>query len=161
MPFDAIDHRPTPLPRAPWVMKQRWEDLLFAHWPCDMSQLRAQVPAALEIDTFDGQAWIGIVPFRMSGVRLRWVPPLPGTSAFPELNVRTYVRAGARRGVWFFSLDASSPAAVKAARWWFHLPYFHADMRVVADGDSVQYLEHTHARGRTGSQLRRLVRPGR
>ncbi len=90
--------------------------------------LRGHIPAELEIDTFEGQAWIGIVPFSMSGVRLRWTPPIPGLSAFPELNVRTYVTAQARPGVWFFSLDAASAFAVAAARASFHLPYFRARM---------------------------------
>jgi uncharacterized protein YqjF (DUF2071 family) len=138
-PFDELDHRPTPLPRQPWVMAQRWEDLLFAHWPCDAAALASLLPDGLELDTFDGRAWVGVVPFRMSGVRLRWMPPIPGTSAFPELNARTYVRRGSHRGVWFFSLDAASALAVSAARRWFFLPYFRAEMLVSPDGDAVRY----------------------
>lgn len=107
----------------------RWHDLLFMHWPVDAATLRTKVPAGLEIDTFDGRGWIGIVPFRMSGVRPRLVPGIPGLSAFPELNVRTYVTREGRPGVWFLSLDAASALAVKVARARFHLPYFHARMR--------------------------------
>ena len=122
-------HRPWPLPRGPWIMKQIWHDLLFAHWPVAPQALRALIPPHLEIDTFAGQAWLGVVPFRMSGVRPRGVPPMPGLSRFPELNVRTYVQRDAKPGVWFFSLDAANALAVWAARKAFHLPYFFAAMQ--------------------------------
>ena len=139
-------HRPWPLPSAPWVMAQVWHDLLFAHWPVDADRLRAKLPRSLELDTFEGRAWVGIVPFRMTGVRVRWTPPLPGLSAFPELNVRTYVVHGDRPGVWFFSLDAANALAVAAARAWFHLPYFRARMRCERDGEAIRYVhERTHA----------------
>jgi uncharacterized protein YqjF (DUF2071 family) len=127
-------------------MRQRWEDLLFAHWPCSPGALRPVVPEALEIDTYDGTGWLGVVPFRMSGVRPRGLPPIPAAHAFPELNVRTYVRHGGKAGVWFFSLDAASSFAVAVARLWYHLPYFRADMRVAARGDAVRYSSaRTHA----------------
>ena len=101
-------HRPWPMPTSPWVMTQTWHDLLFAHWPVDGVRLRALVPAEFPLDLYDGQAWLGIVPFRMANVGPRGVPSLPGVSAFPELNVRTYVRVADRPGVYFFSLDAAS-----------------------------------------------------
>jgi len=128
-------------------MVQSWHDLLFAHWPIPAATLRAALPSGLELDTFEGRAWLGIVPFRMSGVRLRGMPPLPGLSAFPELNVRTYARVGDRPGVFFFSLDARSALAVAIARAWFHLPYFRARMSCVQAGKSVRY-EHERADGR-------------
>ncbi len=109
-------------------MKQVWHDLLFMHWPVAIDQLRPLIPPELEIESYDGSAWIGVVPFHMSGIRAHWMPPIPGTSAFPELNVRTYVRAGGKPGVWFFSLDAANSLAVAAARRFYHLPYFHARM---------------------------------
>src|SRR5437763_13687118 len=124
--LEQTAHRPWPLPHGPWILAQSWHDLLFAHWPVDAQALRPDIPASRAIVTFDGQAWIGIVPFRMSGVRLRWTPSLPWLSAFPELNVRTYVTAQEKPGVWFFSLDAANLLAVTAARWSFHLPYFRA-----------------------------------
>src|ERR1700687_6083754 len=123
-----VAHRPWPLPARGWVMAGTWRDLLFAHWPVATTSLRPLVPARLRIDTFDGQAWLAVVPFRMSGVRLRGTPAMPWLSAFPELNVRTYVRCGAKPGVWFFSLDAGNPLAVGIARAWFHLPYYRAWM---------------------------------
>ena len=122
-------------PRA-WVMAMRWHDLLFAHWPIPAERLRALVPPQLELDTFAGSAWLGIVPFRMSRVRLRGLPPLPGAAAFPELNVRTYVRhRGERPGVWFFSLDADQPLAVEGARRLFHLNYQWAEMSSTRAGE--------------------------
>src|SRR5262245_10075958 len=120
------EHRPWPLPGRPWVMAMRWHDLLFAHWPVDPAVLRPLIPASLQIDTYDGQAWIGVVPFRMTGVRPRFVPPLPGLSAFAEINVRTYVTIEQKPGVWFFSLDAANRLAVWAARLSYHLPYCFA-----------------------------------
>ena len=105
----------------------RWHDLLFAHWPVRVDSIRPLIPGVLDIDTFDGSAWIGVVPFHMSGVRPRYVAmPL----AFPELNVRTYVKYRDKSGVWFFSLDAASWLSVRAARW-LGLPYYDARMTVM------------------------------
>lgn len=136
-----------------WVMHQRWTHLLFAHWPVPLDAVRSLVPAPLEIDTFDGNAWIGVIPFRMSNVRPRGLPPLPWVSAFLELNVRTYVRYRDRAGVWFFSLDASNPVAVRAARAAVNLPYYDASMRMDATSDgSVRYRsDRTMPRGRPGA----------
>jgi len=108
-------------------MRQTWHDLLFAHWPVEPALLRPLVPASFELDTFDGAAWVGVVPFWMSGVALRGMPALP---SFPELNVRTYVTTGDRAGVFFFSLDAANRLAVWGARTFLKLPYFHATMAV-------------------------------
>jgi uncharacterized protein YqjF (DUF2071 family) len=123
-------------------MFMRWHDLLFAHWPIPVERLRPYVPHGLEIETFDGSAWLGVVPFRMSGVRHRLAPPVPGLSAFPEINVRTYVHPlsdPSRPGVWFFSLDASNRSAVRAARALFNLPYMDAAMECRRSGDSIHY----------------------
>jgi uncharacterized protein YqjF (DUF2071 family) len=114
--LDQIEHRPYPLMKGPWVMRQVWNDLLFAHWPVPPEIMRSLIPPQLELDTFDGHAWIGVVPFHMSGIRVRGMTPIPYTSAFAELNVRTYVSYQGRPGVVFFSLDAASPPAVMAAR---------------------------------------------
>lgn len=119
-------------------MSQTWNDLLFAHWPVDPTVLRRVVPAPFELDLFDGAGWVGVVPFHMTNVAPRLVPALPWVSAFPELNVRTYVRVGDRPGVYFFSLDAGNSVAVGAARTLLNLPYFAADMLVEVDGE-VQY----------------------
>ena len=134
-----VSHRPWLMPDRPWVMTQTWHDLLFAHWPVDAAALATLVPPAFELDRFDGQAWLGIVPFRMTNVAPRCVPAVPGLSAFPELNVRTYVTVGGKAGVYFFSLDAGSRLAVRAARRLFNLPYYTATMKVDRRGGSVVY----------------------
>jgi uncharacterized protein YqjF (DUF2071 family) len=136
----ATAHRPWSLPTGPWIMRQTWHDLLFAHWPIPVEVMRPLVPPQLALDTFDGMAWVGVVPFGMQAVTPRLVTPLPWLSAFPELNVRTYVRAPGpvtddpaqdKPGVYFFSLDAANSVAVQVARQWFKLPYYHAAMRLL------------------------------
>ena len=146
--LDDTTHRPWPMPPAAWIMTQTWHDLLFAHWPIDATLLAAKIPAPLELDLFEGEAWIGIVPFHMTNVTPRGVRALPWVSAFPELNVRTYVRAGDKAGVYFFSLDAGNPLAVRVARTFFHLPYYSADMTIArVDGghDAIRYTSRRRA----------------
>jgi uncharacterized protein len=134
-----VGHRPYPAPSGPWAMGMSWRDLLFMHWPVEADALRPLVPPSLSIDTFDGNAWLGVVPFDMVGVRPHFVPAVEGISNFPEINLRTYVTAEDRPGVWFFSLDAHSRLAVRLARATFHLPYFDAEMSCRASGDQVDY----------------------
>jgi len=117
----------------------RWRGLLFAHWPIDLDVLRPLVPAGLEIDTFDGRAYLGIVPFGMEDVAPRGLPAVPGLSTFPEVNVRTYVRHADLAGIWFLSLDAASRLTVEGARVAFHLPYFLASMTMDRQGADVVY----------------------
>ncbi|QEG43792.1 hypothetical protein UC8_58480 [Roseimaritima ulvae] len=119
-------------------MAQRWSNLLFAHWPVPLELLRSEIPDVLEIDTFEGEAWIGIVPFELR-IRPRLLPVVPAIAAFPEINVRTYVTHQGRPGVWFFSLDATSPLAVRLARWAFHLPYFDARMAANTEGQTMAF----------------------
>ncbi len=143
----GVAYRPWPPPARPWTMAQTWHDLLFAHWPFPADELRAVVPAALPLDTYAGQAWLGVVPFWMSAVRPRRLPPLPWLSRFPELNVRTYVTVGGKPGVFFFSLDAGNPLAVAVARSWYHLPYYRARMSSRWQDDAVHYLSERIHRG--------------
>jgi uncharacterized protein YqjF (DUF2071 family) len=133
------DHRPWPVPAGPWIMGQSWCDLLFCHWPVAPAAVRDHVPASLPLDLIDGRAWISITPFEVRGTRPRGAPAPPVLSRFPELNVRTYVRRGARPGIWFLSLDAASALAVGAARGLYRLPYFRARMAIAADGPWVVY----------------------
>lgn len=136
----------------PWIMRMRWRDLLFAHWPIAVDALRPLVPPALEIDTFEDRAYVGIVPFQMEDVAPRGVPALPRLSAFPEVNVRTYVRHAGIDGVLFLSLDAGGRLAVEGARRGFHLPYFHASMSIERDADRVHFRsERRDRRGRPAS----------
>jgi uncharacterized protein YqjF (DUF2071 family) len=118
-----------------------WRDLLFMHWPVPEAALRPHVPPGLQIDRFDGSAWIGVIPFHMTGVRPRVLPEALGM-AFPELNVRTYVRRNDKSGVWFFSLDAASRLAVWTARRFFKLPYQFAKMAVSLQQGLVRYASH-------------------
>jgi len=112
-------------------MRQRWARLLFLHWEVAPEALRPLLPAGLELDLFEGRAYVGLVPFTMTGVRPVFLPPVRGLSSFHEINVRTYVhREGRDPGVWFFSLDAANAAAVRLARATFALPYHFARMRM-------------------------------
>lgn len=111
-------------------MFQRWESLLFAHYPVPEEALRPLIPASVELDQCDGSSWVSITPLAVTGLRARGLPAIPGLSAFPELNVRTYVTRDGRPGVYFFSLDAGNAAAVAGARLLYHLPYYRARMRL-------------------------------
>jgi uncharacterized protein YqjF (DUF2071 family) len=132
-------HPPSP-PPGPWVMVQRWHDLLFAHWRCPLTDLRPLIPEPLEIESFDGTPWISVIPFYMSGVRMRGAPPVPTAHAFEELNVRTYVTLNGRPGIWFFSLDAASLLAVVGARVGAYLPYFRASMTMTRQDGVIRYV---------------------
>jgi uncharacterized protein YqjF (DUF2071 family) len=128
-----------PRPAGPPIMHQTWGKLLFMHWPIDVKLLRPLIPKALEIDSFDGSAWIGVIPFTMWGIRASFLPPIPGTSAFHELNVRTYVTINGVPGVWFFSLDAANKLAVWGARRFYYLPYYHAQMSLGQTDNTIHY----------------------
>jgi uncharacterized protein YqjF (DUF2071 family) len=128
---------PEPVERA--VMTNRWRWLTYLHWSYDPAVVQALLPEGLRVDTFDGKAWVGLIPFRME-VALPGLPPVPYLSTFPETNVRTYVVGlDGTPGVWFFSLDASRLPAVVAARGWFGLPYRWARMRIERKGRRVRY----------------------
>src|SRR5688572_14256597 len=144
--LDHVAHRPWPLPDGPWIMTQSWHDLLFAHWPVDARLVQERLPPGLPLDLFEGQAWLGVIPFHMTNVAPRGIPSIPFVSAFPELNVRTYVRLGGKPGIYFFSLDAGSPIAVTAARTLFHLPYFSATMEVETVDGEVRYSSKRNTR---------------
>lgn len=136
-------------------MQQTWNDLLFAHWPIDPDVMRPLVPSVLALDTFNGKCWIAVAPFHMSEIRGRWMPQIPGLSAFPELNVRTYVKRGGKPGVYFFSLDAGSRVAAWTARLTYHLPYFHARMSSI---DRDGWL-HYHSIRDSAAELKGRFRP--
>jgi uncharacterized protein YqjF (DUF2071 family) len=136
-----------------------WHDLLFMHWPVHEEALRSLIPPALHLDTFGGSAWLSVTPFRMTGVRPRFLPSVPPLSNFPELNVRTYVTAGGKPGIWFFSLDAGNPVAVRLARATFHLPYLDAEMSCAVVGDEVHYRSVRTRGGTPGAELAARYRP--
>lgn len=131
-------HRPWPMPARPWMMIQIWRDLLFAHWKVPAGKLRPLIPASLELDIFEEDAWLTIAPFHMS-LRFRGLPILPGMARIPELNCRTYVTVAGKPGIFFFSLDAASRSAVWGARAFYHLPYFPAQVRAETRSDAIAY----------------------
>ncbi len=156
--LSATKHRPWPLPESRWVMRMSWEKLAFLHWQVPTDPLQRHLPDGVELDLFEGHAWLGVVPFLMTGVGLRGFPNVPGTDRFPELNLRTYVKCNGRAGVWFFSLDAGSRLAVRLARWRFHLPYFDARMRIDSGERTCYTSERTH-RGAVAGRLEAEYRP--
>jgi uncharacterized protein YqjF (DUF2071 family) len=131
--LNEMSHRPWPVPHKPWNMYQSWYETLFIHWKIPIDQMRTLVPDPLEIDTFDGNAWLGIVPFRVADAHLRHFPRIPFLSDFPELNVRTYVKYKEKPGVYFFSLEAPHIINVELARLFAHLPYMYALMTMRHD----------------------------
>jgi uncharacterized protein YqjF (DUF2071 family) len=131
----SIRRRPEGLP----LIRQWWGKLLFMHWPVAPSALRPLVPPQLSIDTFDGQAWVGVVPFTMWGVRPYFGPPVPGLNSFHELNVRTYVHHRGVPGVWFMSLDINNAVAKWGGRNFFFLPYHNAEIRLRQEGRTIKY----------------------
>jgi len=123
-------HRPRPLPPGRWAITQRWNDLLFAHWPLAPALIAPLLPEWLEVDNYQGKAWLGAVPFWLDRIKIRGVPAVPGARSFPDLNLRTYVRDNitGTPGIYCFSLDASNLLAVGVARLFYHLPYHWAEM---------------------------------
>ncbi|WP_310550931.1 YqjF family protein [Paenibacillus glufosinatiresistens] len=131
-------HRPFPLPAGPWVLKQVWRRLLFAHWPVAREEL-PPLPDGVELDLWDGVPWISLSPFHVDPLRLRWTPPFPGVGRFLEVNLRTYVKVNGVPGIWFFTLEASRRLAVVGARIGGHLPYHRAQMSEEVKGETVHY----------------------
>lgn len=135
-----------------WIMYQGWRDLLFLSWPVPPSRLQPLLPPGLPVDTYDGSAWISLVPLRMQGLHLRWLPPIPGTATFAELNLRVYVRLRNEPGVCFFSIDAASRLGSLVAGWVFHLPYHYA--RAAQDNTAGRFQFASARAGRTPAAFR-------
>lgn len=146
----SIRERPRGLP----LMRQHWGKLLFMHWPVRAELLRPLVPARLTLDTFEGDAWIGLVPFKMWGIRAKVLPPVPALSAFLELNVRTYVHLDGVPGVWFLSCDASHALGVWGARKFYHLPYFNAQMSLRQHETTINFASRRTERDATRAEFR-------
>ncbi|MBC7172158.1 MAG: DUF2071 domain-containing protein [Polyangiaceae bacterium] len=149
-----IGHRPWNPPRAPWVMFQSWRDVLFIHWPIAARVLRPLVPPQLSIEVFDSTAWLSLTPLEMRDVHLRGLPPVPGLSRFPELNLRTYVRHRGKPGVFFFSLDTTNWLATASARGFFRLPYRKASMQIERRPEGTHFESH-----RPGAEFVATYRP--
>lgn len=140
-------------------MRMSWLDLCFLNWPVNAAQLAATLPRGVTLDTFEGQAWLSVVPFRMEHVAPRFVPDIPGLSAFPELNLRTYVVVNGIPGVWFYSLDAAQPLAVRLARQFFYLPYFDAQIWLDRQGDVISYASQRTHRGQPAAAFAAAYKP--
>jgi uncharacterized protein YqjF (DUF2071 family) len=141
------------------VMIQGWHRLSFVHWPIEPAVIQRSLPNALEVDTFEGAAWLGLIPFHLS-VRFRGMPSIPWASRCPETNLRTYVRGpDGRRGIWFYSLEAGRLVMVLSARAWYHLPYKWSRMRMDREGSTITY-ESTRRWPSTGTAVRLVLEPG-
>jgi hypothetical protein len=159
-PSHAAVGCPEPVRRP--VMVQRWVDVVFLHWPYRADDVQRLLPSGVTVDTFEGMAWVGLVPFSMEGLGLPGLAPLPLVGSFPEVNVRTYVQAGGRRGVWFFSLDVDRAVPVAVARSTYHLPYCLARADHVRVGDIVtSRVERRWPRRPGGATTRVAVQTGR
>jgi uncharacterized protein YqjF (DUF2071 family) len=152
-------HRPRPIPTTRWLVGQSWHDLLFAHWPVSRSALRRVVPRDLELDSFDGECWLGIVPFRMQTVRFAWCPPVAGTSSFAEINLRTYVVNGDLPGVCFLTLDAGNPIAILLGRQLYGLPYLHARVALQHRGGAIAFRSSRDEPGSPAATFSATYRP--
>lgn len=145
--------RTWPLPQQPWVIRMTWSQLLFAHWTIEPDVVASWLPDGMILDLHEGRAWVGVVPFLMSDVAPRFCPPIPGLSRFLELNVRTYVIVDGKPGVWFFSLEAESRVAVRAARATFSLPYMDAAMSIRrGEGGEIHYRSARTHRGEQAAE---------
>jgi uncharacterized protein YqjF (DUF2071 family) len=130
-------NRPRPLPSGRWMLKQRWTDLLFANWPIPAAAIAPLVPEGLQVDTFEGSAWLGAMPFWMDRIQMHGLPPIPGARSFPHLSLRTYVRdpETGTPGVCFLSVEASNLLAAAVGRMFYHLPYHWSEMHMEQRSD--------------------------
>ena len=151
--------RTWPLPTRSHAMRMSWHDLLFAHWSFEPDEINRLLPKGIVADTFDGRAWVAIVPFHMTDVAPRGVSAMPWISAFPEINIRTYVTVQGKPGVWFFSLDATNPVAVRVARLAFHLPYMDARMSIREEAGWYLYSSERTHRGEPSASFKARYRP--
>ena len=134
--LNDIAHRSWPLPSKNWILRQTWSNLLFIHWPISAELLRPHIPSSLQIDTYNGTAWLGVVAFVMEGIYFRGLSTLSLTPKFQEINVRTYVQCNGKPGVYFMSLDVGDWASLKVAKRWYRLPYQSAQISIQKKGQT-------------------------
>lgn len=139
---------------APWIMTQRWNDLLFLHYSVSPETLRPLIPDALTLDLYQHRAWVSITPFWINHLRPPGIPSLPWISHFAEINVRTYVSHGGKPGVYFFSLDASNLSAVWGARVFYRLPYWQAAMKLEGRGKAMLQYRSKRQHGPKPAEIR-------
>jgi len=157
--LNVVEHRPWPLPQNRAIMIQTWHDLLFAHWSVPADILKDKIPAGVELDTFDGKAWLGIIAFQLSDVRLNGIRAVPWVSNFPEVNVRTYVTHGGKPGVFFLSLDADNPLGIALAKPWFRLNYYRAQIEIKSQNCGIDFRSRRIQKGAPPAQFEASYRP--
>lgn len=121
-------HRPWPIPSKEWTLYQEWNEVIFLHWEVSMEILQNLVPPQLQIDTFEGKPWVSLVAFSTEKVRPKGLPPFPPVSNFDEINIRTYIFSGERKGIYFLSMEAAKLTSVKFTKWATELPYITSEM---------------------------------
>ncbi|MGG1677746.1 YqjF family protein [Neobacillus sp. NRS-1170] len=136
--MNDIVHRPWPLPSKYWIMRQTWKNLLFLHWPISLEKLRPYVPSSLQIDTYNGSAWLGVILFVIEGIYPRGISSVSVTPKFPEINVRTYVQCDGKPGIYFLSIDVQNWASLNIAKRWYRLPYYSSEISFQKEGQSFQ-----------------------
>ena len=146
-------------PQRPWVLFMTWRDLFFASWRVPIEAVRAHIPPELELDTFDGSAWVTLVPMRVTDMHWRGIEPIPGMDSFRELNFRTYVRVNGRAGVFFLSIECPATFQDWIARKFFGVPYFHSQMASFNDGVSYHYATERVQADRTPAAFFGAFRP--
>lgn len=132
-------HKGTDLPNLPWVMKQTWHDLLFAHYPVKLELLQKLVPPVIQLDSYNGSAWIGIVPFHVQNHRARLLPPIPGIDRFSQLNIRTYVTVNGKRGVYFIRVDMNHLIAGVLAKTFYYMPFQAATIKMKQNDQTIHF----------------------
>ncbi|WP_110929209.1 YqjF family protein [Bacillus massiliglaciei] len=158
--FQETEHRPFPMPDSNWAMTQVWNDVFFAHWPCEPEKIKKLLPESIELDTFNGTAWISLVSFHITDFRFRYLPPIPHLNFVPELNVRTYVINKGIPSIYFFSLDTTRYSAVLGARLGTGLPYRKAKMGMETGRDRHVTFKSSFTKAGNQEDFRASYQPG-
>ena len=148
-----VPHVVCPAPVQHPVMKQQWRDLAYIHWRYDPSVVQALLPEGIEVDTFDGSAWVGLIPFSMRNISFPFIPPVPYFGSFPEVNVRTYVKRNGVPGVWFFSLDVNRLIPAFVARATYFIPYCWGSASHIKDGQRLRTTVKRRWPSRSSTQI--------
>ncbi|MBS4202106.1 DUF2071 domain-containing protein [Bacillus sp. FJAT-49732] len=137
--LQETNHRPYPIPSKKWIMRQKWSNVFFMHWPIQPELLQPYIPSSIEVDTYDGFAWLGVIIFNIDGIYLRGFPPVSFRPAFPEINLRTYVKCDNKPGIYFLSLDVDDWTSYTLAKRWLNVPYHPAKISIQKNVDTFHY----------------------
>ena len=152
-----VSHVVCPSPVQHPVMKQQWRDLAYIHWRYDPAVVRELLPEGIEVDTFDGSAWVGLIPFSMRNISFPFIPPVPYFGSFPEVNVRTYVKRNGVPGVWFFSLDVNRLIPAFVARTTYFIPYCWGSASHTKDGQRLRTTVKRRWPSRSSTQIKLTI----